>query len=60
MDQAMVQLDEVPEAKPGDEVIIVGRQGEEQITAEEIANRWGTINYEVVCGVGSRVPRVYG
>ena len=60
MDQVMVQLDEVPEARAGDEVVLIGIQGEEQITAEEIAQRWGTINYEVVCGIGSRVPRVYG
>jgi alanine racemase len=60
MDQIMVQLDKVPDAAAGDEVVLIGRQGEEQITAEEVAQRWGTINYEVVCGIGSRVPRVYG
>jgi alanine racemase len=60
MDQAMVRLDEVPEARAGDEVVLVGKQGDERITVEEIAQRWGTINYEVVCGIGPRVPRVYG
>jgi alanine racemase len=59
MDQMMVQLDEAPDASAGDEVILAGNQGEERITVEEIAQRWETINYEVVCGIGSRVPRVY-
>jgi alanine racemase len=60
MDQILVQLDEVPEAGEGAQVVLLGRQGEERISAEEIAQRWGTINYEVVCGIGRRVPRVYG
>lgn len=59
MDQCMVQLDEVPETEAGDEVVIIGKQGEQQITAEEVASTWGTINYEVVCGIGKRVPRIY-
>jgi alanine racemase len=59
MDQTMVQLDGVPAAEAGDEVVLIGRQGGEQISAEEVADGWGTINYEVVCGIGSRVPRVY-
>jgi alanine racemase len=59
MDQVMIQLDEVPGARAGDEVVLIGKQGEEQIRAEEVANCWGTINYEVVCGVGARVPRIY-
>jgi len=59
MDQIMVSLDEVPEAKVGDEVVIIGRQGDEYISAEEVAARWQTINYEVICGIAARVPRVY-
>jgi alanine racemase len=59
MDQVMVQLDAVPEAREGDEVVLIGRQGEECITAEEVARQWGTINYEVVCGISARVQRVY-
>jgi len=55
----MVQLDEVPEAEAGDEVVIIGKQGDQRITAEEVASSWGTINYEVVCGIGKRVPRIY-
>jgi alanine racemase len=59
MDQMMVQLDEVPEAKAGDEVVLIGRQGEAVITAEELGLEWGTNNYEVVCGLANRVPRFY-
>lgn len=60
MDQCLVQLDKVPDAVDGDEVVLIGTQGKEHISAEEIAGRWGTINYEVVCGIGARVPRYYG
>jgi alanine racemase len=59
MDQCLVQLDAVPEAQPGDEVVLLGAQGGERITAEEIGARWGTINYEVTCGITERVARVY-
>jgi alanine racemase len=59
MDQSMLLLDNTPEAMLGDEVILLGKQGDETITAEEVALRWGTINYEVVCGLASRLPRIY-
>lgn len=59
MDQAMVQLDSVPQALAGDEVVIIGHQGQGQISAQDVATAWGTINYEVVCAIGSRVPRIY-
>jgi alanine racemase len=59
MDQIMVQLDAVPEANAGDEVVLLGAQREQRITAEEIADRWGTINYEVTSGIAHRVPRIY-
>jgi alanine racemase len=59
MDQTMLQLDATPEARPGDEVMILGTQGGERISAEEIAQRWGTINYEVTCGITERVLRTY-
>jgi alanine racemase len=59
MDQIMVQLDAVPAAYAGDEVVLLGAQGGNSITAEEIAGRWGTINYEVTSGIAHRVPRVY-
>lgn len=59
MDQVMVSLDSVPEVMPGDEVVLIGKQGDVRITAEDVADAWGTINYEVVCGIGPRVPRLY-
>ena len=59
MDQCLVQLDGVPNAKVGDEVVLIGTQRDQHISAEEVAGRWGTINYEVVCGIGPRVPRYY-
>jgi len=43
----------------GDEVVIIGSQGEDRISAQEIANRIDTIPYEIVCGINSRVPRLY-
>ncbi|MEW5869983.1 MAG: alanine racemase [Chloroflexota bacterium] len=59
MDQIMLQLDQVPEAKAGDEVVLIGFQGQEHLSAEQVARHWHTINYEVTCGIGSRVPRLY-
>jgi len=59
MDQTMWQLDEIPDAKVGDEVVLIGQQGNERISAEEVAASWNTINYEVVCGLSARVPRYY-
>jgi alanine racemase len=55
----MLQLDDVPDAIPGDEVVLLGAQGDEKITVNEIAERWGTLNYEVVCGLADRLPRLY-
>jgi alanine racemase len=59
MDQLMVHLGELPEAAIGDEVVLLGTQGEEEITASELAQKWGTINYEMTCGLSARVPRFY-
>ena len=59
MDQCMVQLDALPEAEVGDEVVIMGRQNGAEISATDIADEWGTINYEVLCGLASRMPRYY-
>lgn len=59
MDQCMLQLDGVPTAKAGDEVVILGRQGETRRSAEDIADTWQTINYEVTCGTAARLPRFY-
>lgn len=59
MDQCMIQLDTVPEAQTGDEVVLIGRQGDQEISAEEVAARWNTINYEVTSGISHRVDRIY-
>ena len=59
MDQCMIQLDSIPDAKIGDEVVLIGQQNGASITVDELAQKWGTINYEVVCGLADRLPRVY-
>jgi len=59
MDQMMVDISAVPVAKPEDPVTLVGKNCDEFISAEEIAELAGTINYEFICGISKRVPRVY-
>ena len=60
MDQCMVDVTDIPEAVQGDTVTLMGRDGEEFISAEEIGATVGnSFHYEVVCDVGKRVPRVY-
>ena len=58
MDQTMIDVTAIPAARLGDEVVLIGQQGEDQITAEDVAERLGTINYEVVSEILARVPRV--
>ncbi|MGH9024555.1 MAG: alanine racemase [Acidimicrobiia bacterium] len=58
MDQFMVDAGDAS-VEPGDEVVLVGRQGEDEIPATEVAGRVGTIAYEIIAGLGSRVPRTY-
>lgn len=57
MDQFVVDVTDIPEAKLGDEAVLIGRQGKQEITADEIAGKLDTINYEVVCMINKRVPR---
>jgi alanine racemase len=59
MDQCMVQLDDIPEAKVGDEVVFMGQQGETSITVKEVAARWETIPHEVFTGLAARLSRFY-
>ncbi len=59
MDLTMVDVTDVPKVSPGDEVVLIGKQGKDRITADEIAKKVGSIPYEVLCSVGKRVPRVY-
>ena len=59
MDQMMVDVTHIPDVRPGDRVTLVGRDGEESISMEAIAQAAGSFNYEFVCGISRRVPRVY-
>ncbi|MBI4652582.1 alanine racemase [Candidatus Desantisbacteria bacterium] len=59
MDSFMIDVTEVPDIKTGDEVTLLGREGDEEISAEELAMKTGTINYEIVSNIGDRLPRVY-
>ncbi len=57
MDQTMINVTHVAGVRQGDEVVLIGRQGDAAITAEDVARRLGTINYEVVSAILARVPR---
>jgi len=59
MDQMMVDVTDIPDVALGDEVVLLGRQGAEEIHARELAQICGTIHYEIVTGAGRRAPRVY-
>ena len=59
MDQCMVDVTGIPGVKLGDEAVLIGRQGGETITADELADIAGTINYEIVTCIGARVLRVH-
>jgi alanine racemase len=59
MDQILLDCGDAAEVRPGDEVILLGRQGNEEILAWEWAERAGTIAYDILCGIGARVPRRY-
>ncbi|NIV30757.1 MAG: alanine racemase, partial [Anaerolineae bacterium] len=58
MDQTMIDVTAIADVRQGDEVVLIGEQGGESITAEQVAERLGTINYEVVSEILARVPRV--
>lgn len=59
MDQCMIDVTGIDEINIGDEVILFGSDGKNEITADEVAEKIGTVSYEVLCAVGRRVPRVY-
>lgn len=59
MDQFMVDVTAIPEAAEGDEVTLIGRDGAEELTMEEIGALSGRFNYELVCDLGKRIPRIY-
>jgi alanine racemase len=59
MDMIMVDVTDLPPVQVGEAVTLIGQQGGESIWADEVADWIGTIPYEVLCGIGSRVPRLY-
>ena len=58
MDQTIISVGHIPNVRVGDEAVLIGRQGDDEIRAEEVAEWLGTINYEVVSEILARVPRV--
>jgi len=58
MDQTMIDITDIPEARVGDAVVLYGYDGSERIPLEEVARHAGTITYEITCQLGKRVPRV--
>jgi alanine racemase len=59
MDATMIDVTDIPEAKVGDEVVLIGRQADEEILPDDIAANGGTINYEIVCKISPRVTRIF-
>ena len=59
MDQMMVDVTDIPDVTSSDRVVLVGRSGDEEITMEQIAEAADSFNYEFVCGISRRVPRIY-
>ena len=59
MDQTMIDVTDIPGVAVGDTVTLFGTDGDESITADEVAAAAGTIGYEIICGISKRVPRVY-
>ena len=55
----MIDVTDVPGVLKGDEVVIMGRSGEEEVSAEELASKLGTINYEILCDFGMRLHKIY-
>jgi len=58
MDQTMINVSHIPSVHVGDDVVLIGQQGQDRISAEEVADWLGTINYEVISEILARVPRV--
>lgn len=59
MDQCMIDVTGIDDVKVGDEVVLFGEQKGSFISIDELAEKLGTINYEIVCMIGKRIPRVY-
>ena len=59
MDQLVLDVSCLENVQAGEIVTLIGKDGDDIITADELANIYGTIGYEVVCGISKRVPRIY-
>ncbi len=59
MDMCLIDVTGIPGVKAGDEAVLIGRQGQKELTADDMANILNTISYEIVCAIGERVPRIY-
>ncbi len=59
MDVSVVQLNDAADVSVGDEVVLIGKQGNEEITVDEVAHRAGTISYEILTQIGTRVKRTF-
>ena len=59
MDQFMVDVTDIPETRFMDRVVLIGEDGDDRITVEELSDLSGRFNYEFVCCLGKRIPRVY-
>ncbi len=59
MDQMMVDVTDIPQVRMGTDVVLLGTNGDETITADDMAHCIGTIGYEIVCGISKRVERHY-
>jgi alanine racemase len=64
MDQCMIRLNDAESTgsariEPGEEVVLIGKQGDAVLSAEEVADKLGTLNYELTCMLAARVPRIY-
>ena len=59
MDQMIIDISEIDDVQTGDVATVIGRDGELEVTVDDIAKLADTINYNIVCGIGMRVTRVY-
>lgn len=59
MDQFMVDVSDIEDIQIGEEIVIIGRQNGQAILVDELAKKMGTINYEILCGISERIPRIY-
>ena len=59
MDMTMIDVTDIPHVKVGDEVVLIGRQGDEEILPDDVAANGGTINYEIACKISPRVTRIF-